>query len=98
MAQPGKPEVNSSVHKGQVILVNMGEQRTAGFGVRLASKPAQVVDGKLQLSVNWVSPNPGMMQAQMITHPCLVVSVDAEFKQVDVVDQEGRVRLSTLSR
>lgn len=94
-AQPNQSKADNSSDKGQIILVNMGEQRTAGYGVHLASETAQVVDGSLRLPVNWVSPKPGMMLAQMITHPCLVVSVEAEFQQVDVVDQNGQVRLST---
>ena len=97
-AQPDKSKLDSGSEARQIVLVNMGEQRTAGYGVRLADEAAQVIDGRLRLPVSWVSPKPGMMQAQVITHPCLVVSVDTEFQQVDVVDQDGRVRLSTVSR
>ena len=94
-AQPDKSKVDSGSEAGRILLVNMGEQRTAGYGIRLAPDAAQVIEGRLRLSVSWVTPKPGMMLAQMITHPCLVVSVAAEFQQVDVVDQDGEVRLST---
>jgi len=97
-AQQGKHRVEGKAESGQIVVVNMGEQRTAGYGVRMADEAAQVIDGRLRLSVSWVSPKPGMMQAQMITHPCLVISVAAEFQQVDVVDQDGKVRLSTQSQ
>jgi hypothetical protein len=88
----------SSAADGQVVMINMGEKRTAGYGIRLASTAAQVEDGVLHLSVIWETPQPGMMQAQMITHPCLAVSVAGQFHTVQVVDQSGRVRLATSSR
>jgi hypothetical protein len=79
----------------RIILVNMGEQSTAGYGLRLASRVAQTEAGVLQLSVEWVTPKPGMMLAQMITHPCLVVSVTGTPQRVQVLDLHGVLRIST---
>ena len=77
----------------QIVLINMGQQRTAGYGIRLAEDGAQLQGDTLRLSVVWEIPQPGMMQAQVITHPCLAVSVKGEFHNVQVVDQDDRVRL-----
>jgi len=94
-AQVFKPKVEPESLAGQIVLVNMGERSSAGYGIQLRQAATQSRDGRLRLPVVWTTPKPGMMQAQMITHPCLVVSVAADFQGVDAVDQNGNILLST---
>jgi hypothetical protein len=81
-----------------VVLVQMGQKRSAGYRLELPAQELVVKAGAMKLQVNWIEPAPGAMVAQVITHPCLLVSVPlADFHRLDVVDQHQQVRTS-LSR
>lgn len=82
--------------EGKLVLVNMGERSSSGYGVSLVEGGTRIENGILRLSVDWRSPSPGMFSAQMITHPCLVVSMEGQFQNVEVLDQFGNLQLSTL--
>lgn len=77
-----------------VLLIAMGQRSTAGYGLALADDTATVRDGVLTVRVNWRESSPGHRQAQVMTYPCLLVKLpDAGFNRIQVVDQEGRLRL-----
>lgn len=77
-----------------VLLIAMGQRSSAGYGLALADKVANVRDGVLTVRVDWREPPPGYLRAQVMTSPCLLAVVpDAGFNRVQVVDREGRVRL-----
>jgi hypothetical protein len=92
MNPPPPPPVDFS--REGVLLIAMGQRSTAGFGLALADDTATVRDGVLTVRVNWRESLPGYRQAQVMTHPCLLAKLpDARFSRIQVVDQEGRLRL-----
>ena len=77
-----------------VLLIAMGQRSTAGYGLALADEVATVRGGMLTVRVSWREPLPGARRAQVMTNPCLLATLpDAGFTQMQVLDQEGQVRL-----
>jgi hypothetical protein len=73
-----------------LVAVSRGPQPTAGYSLALDS--ATLDHGTAVLTVRWETPAAGSMQAQVITHPCLVVAVPrAPVERVRVVDQSEAV-------
>ena len=58
-----------------VLVVAAGQKSTAGYSVGLASAEAPVTAGQLQLPITLEEP--GDVAAQVITSPCLVLSIDS---------------------
>jgi hypothetical protein len=76
-----------------VLIVRMGGRPTAGYALELASEQVVSDDGTGAVRVNWTEPPEDAMVAQVLTSPCLLVSVRKdEFRSVKVVDQAGRTR------
>jgi hypothetical protein len=76
-----------------VLLIAMGQQPSAGYGLSL-NGDAAVRDGVLTVRVDWREPSPGYRQAQVMSSPCLLAKMpDAPFARLQVLDQESRVRL-----
>jgi hypothetical protein len=75
-----------------VLLVSMGQQRSAGYAVELARPVALVKDEVAGLQVNLRRPAPGAMTAQVLTSPCLVVKLPREgLAEVRVADGDGKI-------
>jgi hypothetical protein len=92
LPSPLPPDVDFS--REGVLMLAMGSRSTAGYGLSLAEESAIVRDGVLTVRVDWGEPPPGVLLAQVMTSPCLLVKVPATpFSQIRVVDQQGRVRL-----
>jgi len=73
-----------------LVAVSRGPQPTAGYALALDS--ATLDTGTASLHVRWQTPPTDSLQAQVITHPCLVVGLPrAPVKRVRVVDQSGTV-------
>lgn len=88
---PAAPAVDFS--RSGVILVAMGQRPTAGYAISLAEPRAEVRDGVATLVVTLEEPAPDAMLAQVITSPCLLVSLPREgLREVRVVDAAGAVR------
>ncbi len=81
------------------VLLEMGMQPSPGYGLTLLPGQWTVDDGTLVLHVNWLTPPPGRVFAQVITHPCLVVSVPrGGYRHIEVRDQHGIVRMRAGTR
>jgi len=92
MEPPPPPPVNFS--REGVLLIAMGQQTTGGYGLSLVGRPATVQNGVLTVPVEWRESLPGYVQTQVMTNPCLLATLpDAGFTQMQVLDQEGQVRL-----
>lgn len=80
------PGVYVTALRGRIyVLVSAGEQRTAGYQVRLTASPAQqLAAGRLEAEL--VGPPRGAMVAQVLTYPFLAVDAG-----------EGPVRLREAS-
>jgi hypothetical protein len=76
-----------------VLHVEMGQRPTAGYALDLATGEVAVEDGTGVVRVNWTEPPEDGVVAQVLTSPCLLVTVrKAGLRKIDVVDQAGRVR------
>jgi len=81
-----------------LLLVSMGQQRSAGYSLTLLSTTAQLIDGVVSLQVAWNSPQADMMVAQVVTEPCLVLVLKRQaYEGIQVVDSHGQLKM-TLSR
>ncbi|HUP91125.1 MAG TPA: protease complex subunit PrcB family protein [Solimonas sp.] len=77
------------------VLVEMGERSSAGYGLAV-SRTAGRRGEDLILRATFLSPAPGRMTAQMITSPCVLVSIpQANYRAVEVIDQGGTLRATT---
>lgn len=77
-----------------VIAVYMGRKPTAGYQVSLASSAAKIGENnELTLFVTWIEPPLDALLAQVITSPCILVSIPkGNYSTIQVVDEGGRVR------
>ncbi len=78
-----------------VLLISMGQRRTAGYKLELSPDRLTLRDGDLTVPVVWTQPEDGLFVAQMITHPCIIITLprqDISFIRVE--DQNGSVLLS----
>lgn len=79
-----------------VLWVRMGRQPSAGYGLSLQEPGTEIGDGTLILRVKWLEPAPDRVYAQVITSPCLLVSVPrGGYHRVEVRDEHGTVRMHT---
>ncbi len=82
----------------RLLLVSMGQQRSAGYSLALLTEITAVVDGQIAIQLAWRGPLPGMMVAQVVTRPCLLLALPAQnYKRVQIIDQMGALKMS-LSR
>ena len=74
----------------------MGQQPTAGYRLNLLPQQAvALAEQVLTVKVAWESPSADSLQAQVVTNPCLLIRLPkVEFNSVQVVDQQGQLRLS----
>ncbi|HRD48737.1 MAG TPA: protease complex subunit PrcB family protein [Candidatus Contendobacter sp.] len=92
MTPPPPPPVDFP--REGVLLVAMGQRPSSGYGLSLAGESTAVRDGVLTVRVDWREPPPGYRQAQVMTSPCLLALLSAaSFTRMQILDQEGRVRL-----
>ena len=85
--------------KYRVLHIDMGQKRTAGHSISLARPDAQLIDGRLVISVNWHEPAKGQLLAQVLTHPCMLLQVPlVKFNSIQVIDQTGKQRIKYLQQ
>ena len=86
--------------KQKALRINMGQQPNMGYSLAYQGG-AEIIDGRLRIPVKWNTPQPGMMYAQMLVEPCLLLSIPRQgYNSIEVVDQDGRLResLTTLNQ
>lgn len=82
-----------------LLLINMGQRATGGYGLALASSHAPVIDGALTVAVKWQEPQAGTMQTQALTHPCLIVALPkGNYTRIRIVDESDSERFSMTLR
>ena len=77
------------------LALSQGVQPTSGYALSLG-KDARIVDNKLEIPVVWQTPLPDTLQAQMLTHPCLIVALDWPQERqnrmdINFIDQNGEI-------
>ncbi len=73
------------------LFISMGEQPTAGYGIRLAADEVVQDDGVWLLRVHWREPGADEPVAQVLTRPCLKVLFAERVREpVRVMDAAGK--------
>jgi len=86
--QTGTPSVPRLGSGETVVGIFLGQRPTGGYGVRVTGASAQ--GGVLTLTVNVTAPGAGSITTQAITSPWTIVRVPGSFREVRVVDGQGR--------
>lgn len=77
----------------RVLLVRMGQNPTAGYRLKLDSESCMISQQTAYISVIWSEPDPGMVAAQVITNPFILLKISkGGYESVNVVDQHGQKR------
>lgn len=76
-----------------LIRVDMGQQPSGGYGLKLLSEKLAVNNQTATFALEWGKPKPGMAQVQMLTFPCLYLKIaKGDYNRLEVVDEEGVVK------
>ncbi|MBV1906621.1 MAG: protease complex subunit PrcB family protein [Pseudomonadales bacterium] len=89
--------LNDQQQKAQNLIflaLSQGPQATSGYQLLLSS-PTKVLGEDLLIPVHWQTPPENSMQAQVITHPCLIVALEWPGEgSIKFVDQLGQTLAS----
>jgi hypothetical protein len=76
-----------------IVRVNMGQQPSGGYGLRLMSESLEISSDTARVSLAWLEPKSGTAQIQMLTYPCLHLRIaKGDYTRLEIVDQQGVVR------
>ncbi|PUB73356.1 MAG: hypothetical protein DBP03_07105 [gamma proteobacterium symbiont of Ctena orbiculata] len=93
--QQKRPENDPASESFWIVSVNMGQQPSGGYGLRLISDNLEVSSDRARVALEWLQPKPGSVQIQTLTYPCLYLRVaKGNYTRLDIVDQHGEVRHS----
>jgi hypothetical protein len=86
---PKVPDIDFS--DAAVLIVYAGLKPSAGYRIFADEKKIRIEDGVLRIVIDIQTPQPGQMQAQMLTAPCLVLSVPSGgYREIEIVDTFGK--------
>ncbi|MBU0730684.1 MAG: protease complex subunit PrcB family protein [Proteobacteria bacterium] len=76
-----------------ILFVAMGEKPSAGYSLSLAEDTALLTDGIASVRIHWLEPQQGMITAQVVTSPWMMIRLPKlNFGKIRVTDQDDRVR------
>jgi hypothetical protein len=76
-----------------LIRVDMGQQPSGGYGLKLLSDKLAVSGQTASFALQWVEPKPRMGQIQILTYPCLYLKIaKGNYTRLEVVDENGVVQ------
>jgi hypothetical protein len=76
-----------------VVTIQMGQKPTGGYGIELAEPDATLKDGEALIRLRWIEPAPGSIVTQILTNPCLIVSLPkGAYEKITITDENGNVR------
>jgi hypothetical protein len=80
-----------------VVTIQMGQKPSGGYGIELAEPYATLNDGESLIRLRWIEPAPGSIVTQILTSPCLIVSLPkGTYENIVITDEKGNV-LETIS-
>lgn len=85
--QSSAQEQKVDFSQNKVILIALGTRPNLGYGLELTDAQAGFKQGELSLPVRIHEPEPGRFYAQVITSPCLVLSIP-------LVEEVSRIHLT----
>lgn len=90
--QPPAPTVDFA--SSMVMLLSMGQQPSAGYQIGVTAATVRLDTRVLTVSSLWKQPEPGGMQATMITQPCVIFSLPrGDYRALQIVDQQRQERM-----
>ena len=90
--QPPVPAVDFA--SNMVMLLSMGQQPSAGYQIGVTAATVRLDSRVLTVSSLWQQPEPGVMQATVITQPCVIFSLPrGDYRAVQIVDQQRQERM-----
>ena len=93
-AQDGKSAHAADVTTSRILLVRMGQKPTAGYSFTLEPESCSISQQTAHITLIWTEPAPGMVTAQVITHPFILLKISkGGFDSIKIVDQHGQIRL-----
>lgn len=90
---PPSPDFETSL----VLRLSMGQQASAGSHFEVLGVRALPAEQQLVVDTVWSPPDPGRMQAMVVTRPCVIIAVEVKpdsVRRVQVADRAGAVRAS----
>ena len=88
---PPTPAVDFNTE--HVITIQMGQKPTGGYGIELAEPDATLNDGEALIRLRWIEPAPGAIVTQILTSPCLIVSLPkGAYEEIVIMDEKGNVQ------
>ena len=76
-----------------VVTIQMGQKPTGGYGIELAEPHATLNDGEALIRLRWIEPAPGAIVTQILTSPCLIISLPkGAYGKIAITDENGSVR------
>jgi hypothetical protein len=90
--QPPVPMVDFA--SSMVMLLSMGQQPSAGYQIGVTAATVRLDSRVLTVSSLWQQPEPGVMQATVVTQPCVIFSLPrGDYSALQIVDQQRQERM-----
>lgn len=88
-AKQSRPPNLADFGKASYVVYALGQKPTAGYGIKQHSDQAFLDADILRLPLEESRPEPGMMRAQVLTSPCLVLRLPKiEFNRIELVSPD----------
>jgi hypothetical protein len=93
---PGLSEWKPNFATSRMVLVKLGSKPSAGYGVNAIDAKFKPAGDELVLTVQSTKPEPGSLNASVLTSPCLLANLaHTKFKTLSVFDlTEGKTVIS----
>jgi hypothetical protein len=89
-----KPPPSVDFSREGILFISMGQKPTGGYLLDLAKPSAEIIADTAILHLEWFKPPPGAILPQVITSPCILLSLPkGDYSRIQVMDQTGRIRL-----
>jgi PrcB C-terminal len=76
-----------------VVNIQMGQKPTGGYGIELTDPYARIGAGEAIIRLRWIEPAPGSIATQILTSPCLIVSLPkGAYENIAITDENGNLR------
>lgn len=90
-AQDLKPALEVDYTVSRILLVRMGRKPTAGYSLKLDPESCSISQETAFINLVWSEPAPGMVAAQVITNPFILLKLSkGGYAAVNVVDQHKK--------
>ena len=77
----------------RIVMISMGQKPTAGYSLKLDPDSCHISRNTAIISLIWSEPDPGMMAAQVITNPYILLEISkGGYEGIKIVDQHGQTR------